>query len=134
MYDPSDDEVDVERLRMLLLEKRDELVREGDVEIDPNKIDPTERPDEDAQPLNEMNQVIASRRNRQRALVLDKINNALARLEEDPDEFGYCLDCEEPIKPGRLEVMTWALYYVKCEDRRNPRVSHRRRHALDFDE
>lgn len=129
-----EDEIDVERWRLLLLEKRDALIEEGDVGIDPNRSDPTERPDEDAQPLNEMNQVIASKRNKQRALVLEKVKNALARLEQDPDEFGYCLDCEEPIKQGRLEVMPWALYCVRCEDRRNPRVSHRRRHILDFDD
>lgn len=128
-----DEEVDLEGLRLLLLDQRAALIQEGDAEFEPNKVDPAARPDDDAQPLNEMNQVIASKRNKQRVVRLEHIEQALERLEREPDEFGYCADCEEPIKPGRLRVMPWALRCVKCEEKRNPRVSSRRRNLLDYD-
>lgn len=124
---------DVEKFRAMLAARRDELVREGDARIEPNRKDPGAIPDEDEQPLNEMNQVIASRRNKQRALELTRIRAALARLDEDPDEFGECQDCGEPIPLRRLEILPWAIYCVACQERNSEDSrGHRRRHALDF--
>ena len=61
---------DLDRYRDKLLALKTEILAEGDLEIEPSAKDPTEVTDEDAQPLAEMNQVIASKRNRARTEVL----------------------------------------------------------------
>lgn len=122
----------LEALQQILVTRRDALRAEGDIEIEPVLKDPAEKVDEDAAPLTEMNQVIASRRNKNRALELEKIEAALSRLRADPDDFGFCDECGEDIPFGRLKIMPWARYCVSCADKRNPRQGHRRRHATDF--
>lgn len=126
------DEDDIEYFEKLLQQRREELLRAGDVEIEPVLKDPAEKVDEDAAPLTEMNQVIASRRNQQRGLELERIEQALARLRAEPDEFGECRGCGEPIPRRRLEVMPWALYCVVCEEKRTPARGKRRRHVGDY--
>lgn len=123
---------ELEALRDILIARRDELAAEGDIEIEPVLKDPAEKVDEDAAPLTEMNQVIASRRNKTRSLELERIGEALRRIAEEPEDFGFCEDCEEPIKKRRLEIMPWAKYCVRCEERRSPRRGGRRRHAADY--
>lgn len=128
---------ELESLRELLLERRRELLAEGDLKAEPNRPDAQTLPDEDEQPLNEMNQVIASRRNRLRAEEIAGIERALQRIAEDPEEFGICQDCEEPIAIGRLRLMPWALFCVNCQGRRGQAQrtrGGRRRHAADFDD
>lgn len=122
----------LEQLQAKLEARRQELVRLGDEAISPNRRDPSQTPDEDEQPLNEMNQVIASRRNKARRLELERIDQALRRIERDPEEFGECLECGEPIPRGRLELMPWALCCVRCQEARSPRRGGRRRHATDY--
>ena len=81
-----------------------------------------------------MNQVIASRRNKVRTQQLQGITRALQRIDDNPDDFGYCRDCDEPIPLARLKVVPWAPFCVPCqEDRgdRSPR-GYRRRHARDY--
>jgi DnaK suppressor protein len=123
-----------EALHTQLVAKRDEIVRLGDERIDPNRVDAVSVPDEDTQPLTEMNQVIASKRNKARIVELERIEAALARMANDPDCFGECLECGEMIPLRRLQVMPWALHCVKCEDRRNPRKRSRRRHIFDYED
>ncbi len=57
------------RLRERLLE----FESQGDFKASPNRTSPIETVDEDAQPLNEMEQVIASRRNKARMLEIERI-------------------------------------------------------------
>ncbi len=124
---------ELEEFRIALVARRDELVAEGDIAIEPKKDEGDHKPDDDEAPLTEMNQVIASKRNKARALELQRIESALKRIANTPDDFGYCLDCEEPINPKRLEVMPWALRCVECADDRAPKRGGRRRHLADFD-
>ena len=124
---------EIEEWRARLVARRDALLAEGDAKIEPNRRDPGSVPDEDEQPLNEMNQVIASQQNRRRVEELTRINGALRRRELDPEAFGECQECGELIASGRLELMPWALYCVRCQDRLAPRrAGHRRRHATDY--
>ncbi|MBA2663319.1 MAG: TraR/DksA family transcriptional regulator [Bradymonadaceae bacterium] len=126
---------ELEKLRGLLVERRLALLAEGDLKADPNRSHASTIPDEDEQPLNEMNQVISSRRNRLRKEEIAGIEAALGRMKADPEDFGLCQDCEEPIPKGRLEVMPWALYCVGCQSKRSgPKYGGRRRHAGDFDD
>lgn len=128
------DEAIREQLRSYLEERREELARVGRLRAEPNRDDPSIQPDEDTQPLNEMNQAIASRRNKVRAQELAGIDRALARMEEDPEDFGLCIDCDEPIPLGRLKVLPWAQRCVQCQSEYGDDTGrgHRRRHVRDF--
>ena len=123
---------DLGELEEYLEARREDLMREGDIRADPNRADGLTVPDEDTQPLTEMSQVIASRRNQTRARELQAIVAALTRIRNAPDEFGECDDCGEDISVGRLRVRPWSSRCVACESQRSPRQSHRRRHAGDF--
>ncbi|MFU8805851.1 MAG: TraR/DksA family transcriptional regulator [Bradymonadaceae bacterium] len=124
---------ELETLRKLLINRRDELVDEGDLAIEPVRRDSTGKLDDDEAPLAEMNQVIASRRNKNRTLELARIEAALIRLDEDPDGFGECADCEEPIPMGRMRLMPWVQYCVGCQEKRSPARGGRRRHLGDYE-
>ncbi len=122
-----------EELRVHLEQRRRKLIEEGDLRAEPNRDEQSIRLDEDAQPLNEMNQAITSRRNQIRAQELKGIDVALRRLEEEPDEYGRCVECDEWIPLGRLKLMPWAQRCVPCQsDRGGPQRGYRRRHARDF--
>jgi DnaK suppressor protein len=89
--------------------------------------------DEDEQPLNEMLQTIASSRNRNRELVLKRVQKALAKLAEDPDDFGACESCGEPILQKRLEAMPYAELCTDCQSARDdPRGLPTRKRLTDY--
>ena len=123
-----------ESLRKKLLALKAEILREGDVEIEPGRQDPAAvGSDEDAQPLTEMSQSIASSRNKSRAGVLVRVQAALARLEDDPDSFGLCLECDEPISAKRLDLMPYVDHCVECQSAADgPVKKGSRRNLTDF--
>lgn len=122
-----------EQIRQMLRRRRDELRREGTVDIEPIKDDPTKKVDEDAAPLAEMEQVIASNRNRTRALQLAQIDEALARLEEEPEDFGLCESCDEAIPMRRLELMPWARLCAACQQEQESETAPAsRKHLTDY--
>ena len=122
-----------EQIRQMLTRRRDELRREGDVEIEPIKDDPTKKIDEDAAPLAEMAQVIASNRNRTRARQLAQIDEALTRLGEEPEEFGLCESCDDPIPMRRLELMPWARLCAACQqEQESDAAPGSRKHLTDY--
>lgn len=108
----------LERLRASLERERAELIAEGDLAIPPARTDATAKVDDDEAPLTEMQQSIASSRNRERSERLRQIADALQRMADDPTSFGLCEECEEPIPPRRLELMPWALLCIDCQGRR----------------
>jgi DnaK suppressor protein len=120
------------RFKDKLLALKAEILAEGDLNIDPAGKDPTEVTDEDAQPLAEMNQIIASKRNRARTEVLARVIKALDRMAQAPEDFGLCGECEEPIGK-RLEAMPYVELCVECQQERDggPKTG-RRRHLTDF--
>lgn len=99
-----------------LLELRRELSKKGPSRIDPNRTSENKvGGDEDEQPLNEMMQSIASARNRNMEGVLKRVEKALQKLAEDPDDYGNCEDCGEEILAGRLKAMPYAELCVACQ-------------------
>lgn len=125
----------IERHRRRLVELREQLRREGDVEIEPVRDgeDPTQKVDEDAAPLTEMQQVIASNRNRARAKQLEEIAAALERLDDDPEGFGSCEVCDEPIPPRRLELQPWARLCITCQSEKEADAAPgSRKHITDY--
>jgi DnaK suppressor protein len=125
---------DRDRLREKLLALKTEILNEGDVAIEPVRKDAAEvGGDEDEQPLAEMQQVIASKRNRARTEALGKVLAALKRLEDTPDDFGLCSDCGDPIG-RRLEAMPYVELCLECQAEKDgaPVKGQRRRHLTDF--
>lgn len=122
------------RLRERLSALRDELMNAGNIDIPPARTDVVSQPDEDEAPLTEMTQTIASSRNRERSERLEAIDDALARIDDDPDEFGLCDTCEEPIGSKRLELMPWVTLCVACQDKleRENRAPGGRKNLLDY--
>jgi DnaK suppressor protein len=124
----------LKRHRQRLLELKAEILSEGDFAIEPGRTDPTAvGSDEDEQPLAEMSQTIASTRNRTRAANLARIVAALARLDDAPDTFGLCAECEEPIAAKRLGLMPYVELCIECQQATDgPRHPSGRRHLRDF--
>ena len=123
-----------ERHKQRLLALKAEILNEGDVDIEPGRADPTAvGSDEDAQPLAEMSQAIASSRNRNRSDVLARVVAALARLDDDPESFGLCVECDDPIADKRLTLMPYVELCVECQQGHDgPRNAGGRRHLRDF--
>ncbi|MFO7564093.1 MAG: TraR/DksA family transcriptional regulator [Enhygromyxa sp.] len=121
-------------LRDRLVALREELIHEGKMDIPPARTDAVAQPDEDEAPLTEMTQSIASNRNRERAERLGQIREALALIDEDPDEYGVCEACEEPIPRRRLELMPWVTLCVGCQEKREQdgRVPGGRKKITDY--
>ena len=118
-----------EKLRRSLHRLRERLVEAGPVPIEPNRRDPSTSgvEDEDAQALSEMLQVLASQRNRGQAELLGRVDAALRRLAEAPDDFGLCQECEEELDPRRLALMPYATHCPACQARSEPRRGQGRR-------
>lgn len=111
---------------------RDEALGRGPAPIEPNRADHASTTDEDAQALSEMHQVLASKRNQGQAEVVRQIARALDRLARDPELFGLCEECEEPIPPARLEAVPWARRCAPCQQRADPHRGPTRRSLTDF--
>ena len=128
------DAASLRRHRKRLADLRAEILNEGDLAIEPGRTDPAAvGTDEDEQPLAEMSQTIASSRNRARAGELSKIQAALARMDHDPDSFGLCAECEEPISPKRLELLPYVELCVECQQAKDgPKRPSGRRHLRDY--
>lgn len=125
----------IERHRQRLIELREQLRREGDLEIEPVRDgeDPTQKVDEDAAPLTEMQQVIASNRNRARAKQLQEIAEALERLDDDPEGVGFCESCDEPIPARRMELQPWARLCITCQSEKEADAAPgSRKHLTDY--
>ena len=122
------------RFRQRLKDLKAEILAEGDIELEPGRKDAADvGTDEDEQPLGEMSQAIASGRNRNRADVLARVVTALARLDDDPDAFGLCLECDEPIAPKRLDLLPYVELCVDCQQAKDgPKGPTSRRHLRDF--
>lgn len=124
---------ELEAFRLMLVERRDLLIAEGDFTIDPVVKEPSTKVDEDEAPLTEMSQVIASRRNKERAQEINGILSALRCIETDPDDFGVCDKCGEDIDRRRLKIMPWTSYCVKCQALvGDEQRGIRRRHLTDY--
>lgn len=127
--DPSEIIALLEAHKRVLFERGDEDLRPS------HREGPTEKVDDDAAPLSEMSQVIASRRNKERTAKLRAIERAVARVREDPEMYGHCVTCEEPIAPRRLKVVPWAEKCLRCQEGGEEGGGRRsaRRHLTDFD-
>jgi DnaK suppressor protein len=121
------------RFRQKLLDLKAELLAEGDIAIEPGRADAAAvGTDEDAQPLAEMSQTIASSRNRERTVVLRLASVALRRLEDEPEMFGLCVECEEPISDKRLELRPYVELCVECQQGKDSPRGGTRKSLTDY--
>jgi len=121
------------RQRLLVLKA--EIIAAGDIAPEAARQEPgAVGNDEDTQPLAEMSQSIASSRNRNRTGVLARVIAALARLDDDPESFGMCVECDEPIGAKRLDLMPYVELCVECQQEQDKaqRPQGGRRHLTDF--
>lgn len=124
---------DLAAFKARLLALKAALEDEGPIKLDPNRTDDIGKRDDDHQPLNEMLQSIASSRNRNRTVELRRVKAALERIEREPEDYGACLECEEPIRRRRLELMPAVELCVKCQSAQEEGpATGRRRHLTDY--
>jgi DnaK suppressor protein len=121
-------------LKKLLQKEHREVSGKGPARIEPNRKDAADTgvADEDAQALSEMLQVIGSQRNKGQAEKLARINRALRKIEEEPESFGLCEECGEPIALKRLEAMPEAILCTDCQGARDPKRGGTRKNLTDF--
>lgn len=53
--------------------------------------------------------------------LLREITGAMQRIEQN--NYGVCMECEEPISAKRLDALPWARYCVSCQERIATRIS-----------
>ena len=120
--------------RATLVKLRDEQIAAGPAKIQPNRTDETSSgvADEDAQALSEMLQAINSRRNAERAALLHRLDKAIRKIDREPELFGLCEECEEPIPAARLKAVPHALLCLACQARRDPERGLARKKTTEF--
>ena len=125
---------EVRALKVRLEELKASIQSEGYASLSPNRTDDAGRRDDDFQPLNEMNQVLQSSKNRNKKEVLSLIAVALARFDDEPEFVGRCDECEQCIGKARLGIFPYALHCVRCQESLEAQDSFRsgRRHLTDF--
>jgi len=109
--------VDGKQAREALIARRDELEKlsEGSAEaretvtLDQASIGRLSRMDAMQQ------QAMAQATERQRAMEISRIKNALKRLDED--DFGFCVECGEDISEKRLQIDPAATHCIRCAGR-----------------
>lgn len=121
-------------LQARLLALSGELSKKTPKRLEPSPGAQGEVTDEDEQALNEMLRSIASNRNRNDAALARRVELALEKLGERPEEYGVCEECGEDILLARLRAMPYVELCVECQGKRDgPKGLPTRRRATDFD-
>ncbi len=109
------DDINLEALRKILLDRKAELERASElsaqsreaVELDQTRQGRLSRQDA------LMQQEMAKETERRRQLDLQRVATALARLETD-DDYGYCVKCGEEIAVKRLTLDPALVTCIGC--------------------
>ncbi len=125
---------EIARIRERLDVLQAEVLDAGAVNVRAEDLGPVaSAADEDEAPFREMDQSIASSRNRARAEQLARIADARRRLDEDPDSFGLCESCQDQIPPRRLALLPFVRRCVDCQSADdNRKARHVRRKVTDY--
>ena len=125
---------ELQLFEQLLQAREAQLLSQGPARVEPSRRDDVNaQPDEDEQPLTEMLQAIASGRNRAQEAELADVRRALVRLRKEPELFGLCESCEEPVGEARLKARPQARFCLPCQVKRDGgRAGHTRRKLTDY--
>jgi len=105
----------LDEIKQMLLKMKEETLKEINKAVKSGADLPT------GEPSGDIYDQASSERDRELGLILgdrerEKLHNideALMKIEEG--EYGICEECEEEIPVGRLKVMPFARYCVKCK-------------------
>jgi DnaK suppressor protein len=110
----------------MLLERQRELqsvlqrrVRQAPAGRPPGAVDETEQAEADVQ------EDIEVALNQMKGEALDRVRDALSRLESG--EYGDCVDCSGEIAEGRLRAVPFAVRCTACEEAREQALAGERR-------
>ncbi len=108
------------KYRKLLIEEKQRIMNNSKNALKHElALSPDDLPDETDLAASEVNQnLIFKLRDRER-LLLSKIDEAMARIEDGT--FGSCAECEEPIEVRRLEARPMSTLCVACKERQEHR-------------
>lgn len=115
---------DLKRFKLILEEKREALVKAAQESLQEDmKLDTNDLPDEMDLAASEYLQSFTFRLRGRERFFLDKIDQALKRIEDG--SFGICDTCEEPISVKRLEARPETTLCIRCKE-------DQERHERDF--
>jgi len=130
-----------DELRTMLDERRRELLREVQGKIRDVRAEGSEKPHEVLDPGEtseaDIQEDIEFALIQMKAETLNKINEALARLDEG--RYGHCFECGDEISEQRLRALPFAVRCKDCEEARENAalrertLSQRRGSSLFFD-
>ena len=107
------------KFKKLLLEEKQKVMNNSRRNLDDIKVDVDDLPDETDLAASEVSQTLAFKLRDRERLLLSKIDEALAKIEEGT--FGTCEECEEPIEPKRLEARPVSTLCIACKEREEHR-------------
>ncbi len=106
---------DLKRFRQILEEKKEALIKSAKESLQEDMmLDTNDLPDEMDLAASEYIQSFTFRLRGRERFFLDKIDKALARI--DDGSFGICESCEEPISVKRLEARPETQLCIRCKE------------------
>lgn len=106
---------DIERFKAILLQEKQEVLRKAAKTLNEEaKVDTNELPDETDQASSEYLQSMALRLRDREKTYLNKIENALKKIESG--DFGICEECGEEISLRRLEARPVTNLCIRCKE------------------
>src|SRR5436190_404875 len=113
------DQKNLTKFKKILLEEKQNVMNNSRKNLDDIKIDIDDLPDETDLAASEVSQTLAFKLRDRERLLLAKIDQALAKIDEGT--FGTCEDCEEPIETRRLEARPVSTLCIACKERQEHR-------------
>ena len=105
----------LKKFKTLLETKRDEIIKKAKQTLNEDMtLDANDLPDEMDLASSEYLQSFTFRLRGRERFFLDKIDQALKRIEDG--SFGICESCEEPISIKRLEARPETTLCIKCKE------------------
>jgi DnaK suppressor protein len=102
----------IESYRQMLLDKKEQVVSGLGVKFD--TVAKMGRVAEEDQAQLSHDEFVSLRLNSLDYGQLRMVEEALDRVASG--DFGFCLACEQPIPPKRLQALPWARYCVPCQE------------------
>ena len=107
--------VQLKKFKTLLTEKRDEIIKKAKQTLEEDMaLDANDLPDEMDLASSEYLQSFTFRLRGREKVFLDKIEKALAKIEDG--SFGTCEECGEEISVKRLEARPETTLCIKCKE------------------